>query len=195
MVIKVWRLSDKTNTATLKGHTGPVYALQLTHDSKTLYSGSHDDTIKVWRLSDCTNITTLKGHTLSVHALKLSRDNETLYSGSSDATIKVWRLSDYTNTATLEGHTNTVHALHSSPDNQTLYSGSEDKTVKIWRLKMTPWFEGAHAEFKPTVRALIFELLLAYNLSQCDEGIVIPGLVWDDFRYVICVWIKMQTEV
>ncbi len=42
------------------------------------------------------------------------------------------------------------------------------------------------------MRALIFELLLAYNLSQCDEGTVMLGLPWDDVRHVIGVWVDLQ---
>jgi WD40 repeat protein len=62
--IKLWRLADNTNTATLNGHTGSVLALALSADNQRLYSGSGDLCIKVWRIPLLTWWSEHRHHTL-----------------------------------------------------------------------------------------------------------------------------------
>jgi len=52
--VRLWRLSDGTCTAVLKGHTDSVLALAYTPDGATLASGSVDNTVRLWRLADNT---------------------------------------------------------------------------------------------------------------------------------------------
>ena len=79
---------------TFTGHTGVVYALALSADGGTLFSGSDDQTVKQWDVTQggvpgaesASCVRTFTGHTDAVNALALV-DN-TLFSGSWDRTVK-----------------------------------------------------------------------------------------------------------
>lgn len=99
---------------TLRGHTGPVLALQILASTNTIFSSSMDSTIRVWRLPSKTQDPygpwdaswqpqVLEGHTDAVWDLCLltgttnedSRDGAhkpgaPLVSASADGTVKYW---------------------------------------------------------------------------------------------------------
>ena len=80
-------------TQTLTGHPRYVYALALDQETKTLFSGSADNTVKVWTPDGSGNyhaVETLSGHSAPVYALTYDQDPKTLFSGSTDRSIKVW---------------------------------------------------------------------------------------------------------
>ncbi len=122
----------------LVAHSGPVNALAVSLDGKTLASGSDDNTIKLWSLPDGKLLATLEGHKNRVNALAISPDGKTLASGSDDTTVKLWSLPDGKLLATLEEHKDRVNALVISPDGKTLVSGSgyvgESDSIKLWSL-------------------------------------------------------------
>ena len=47
--IKLWNLASRQQTASLRGHTGPVNALAFSQDGKLLASCSGDGTARLWR--------------------------------------------------------------------------------------------------------------------------------------------------
>jgi WD40 repeat protein len=105
---------------TLNGHTGWVWSVAFSPDSKTLASGSWDETIKLWEVATGKEQATLKGHVGRVLSVAFSPDGKTLASGSGDSTIKLWDMVTGKNTATLKGHTNAVYSVAFSPDGKTL---------------------------------------------------------------------------
>ena len=116
----------------LSGHTSFVNTLEISHDGKTLVSGSADQTIKVWDLATGTELKTLIGHTSFVNTLAIAHDDKTLASGGADLTIRLWDLATGKVLNTFTGHTGFVNTLHFSHDGRILASGSADKTIKIW---------------------------------------------------------------
>ena len=80
---------------TLKEHSDRVVALASDQDTKTLFSGSADQTIKVWTPDgsgnyDASRTQTLSGHSDWVIALAYDQATKTLFSASEDKTVKVW---------------------------------------------------------------------------------------------------------
>ena len=80
---------------TLKEHSNSVVALASDQDTKTLFSGSVDDTIKVWTPDgsgnyDASSTQTLSGHSDYVQALAYDQDTKTLFSADINGTINVW---------------------------------------------------------------------------------------------------------
>ena len=71
-----------------------VVSVAYSPDSKTLASGSLDETIKLWDVATGKERATVMGHTDAVYAnvysVAYSPDGKTLASGSFDRTIKLW---------------------------------------------------------------------------------------------------------
>ncbi|EAW36886.1 Serine/Threonine protein kinase with WD40 repeats [Lyngbya sp. PCC 8106] len=123
---------NPTLIATLTGHSNSVRSVAFSRDSRTLASGSWDNTIKLWDVQTQREIATLTGHSNGVLSVAFSRDSRTLASGSWDNTIKLWDVQTQRQIATLTGRSNSVRSVAFSPDGRTLASGNGDKTIKLW---------------------------------------------------------------
>ena len=121
-------------TRTLDGHSGPVSAVALSADGRTVVSGSYDNSIKVWDVNSGDCLRTLDGHSNWVNAVALSADGRTVVSGSYDNSIKVWDLNSGDCLRTLGGHSSGVSAVALSADGRTVVSGSSDNSIKVWDL-------------------------------------------------------------
>jgi WD40 repeat protein len=56
--IKLWNLASLQQTATLRGHTGPVDGLAFSRDGTLLASSSGDGTARLWRAPSLEDIKT-----------------------------------------------------------------------------------------------------------------------------------------
>lgn len=133
--LKVWELKTGICIKTLRGHSGPVLAIQV-QDNK-LISGSGDRTIRLWHLDTGFCAATLQGHNDAVTCLTMDREGQKIISGSLDRTIKVWSSVSLECINTLdwmssEGHTGVVRCLKA--DDWRILSASDDKTIKVWNL-------------------------------------------------------------
>ena len=106
-------------------------------DSRTLATGSYDQTIKLWNVESAELIRTLNGHTNWVFAVAFSPDGKTLASGGYDKSIRLWNVADGEPKGVLEGHTAAVRSLAFSPDGKHLISGSSDRTVRTLGFEIT----------------------------------------------------------
>lgn len=117
---------------------GPVTALALSPNGKTLAVGGADGSVRLWDLDGglLNERATLKGHSRAVTALAFALDGNTLASGGWDRTVQLWdlRSGEVKKRAVLEGHSLKVLALAFAPDGKTLASGGGDRTVRLWDL-------------------------------------------------------------
>lgn len=59
----------------LNGHTGKIYCIALTNDSKYIASGSFDKTIIIWSLGQLEKIHSLTGHKDAVRDIAAHPNN------------------------------------------------------------------------------------------------------------------------
>ncbi|AKG23018.1 serine/threonine-protein kinase [Calothrix sp. 336/3] len=128
-------LNSSFSEKTLTGHSGYVVSVAISPDTKTLVSGSGDNTIKLWDLKTGKEIRTVPGHSDSINSVAISPDGKTLVSGSGYKDIKLWDLKTGKEIRTLTGHSDNVSSVAITPDGKTIVSGSWDNTIKLWDLE------------------------------------------------------------
>lgn len=93
-VAKVWDLERGLETATLRGHTAEVIALEFANQnasSSLLLTGSFDHTASLWDVRTAQRVSHLMGHTAEVAAATCSFDGHLVATASMDKTVRVRR--------------------------------------------------------------------------------------------------------
>jgi len=126
-------LAEITPPRRLAGHTGQVFVLSWSPDSKLLASGAMDDSVvRLWNASDGQLIRQLEGHTGWIRSVTFSPNGTTLATGSLDKTVRLWDVATGKLIKTLSGHTAFISSLAFAPDGTSLASSSSDGSVRLW---------------------------------------------------------------
>jgi WD40 repeat protein len=88
---KVYDTAKGEEVATLKGHSGIVFAVAFSPDGKKVVTGGDDNTARVWDAATGKALATLEGHTDSVRCTGFDPTGEILVTGSADKTVKLWK--------------------------------------------------------------------------------------------------------
>ncbi|KAJ9646365.1 hypothetical protein H2199_002414 [Coniosporium tulheliwenetii] len=138
--IKVWDLRKKAVTYSLLGHTDTVTSLQVSPDSQTLLSNSHDSTVRTWDIRPFAptdrNIKTYDGAPsgMEKNLYKASWDpkGQRIAAGSGDRSVVVWEASSGKLLYKLPGHKGSVNDVRFSPTEEPIIvSGSSDRTLLL----------------------------------------------------------------
>jgi WD40 repeat protein len=89
---KIYDTAKGEEVATLKGHSGIVFAVAFSPDGKRIVTGGDDNTARVWDAATGRALATLDGHTDSVRCAAFDPSGEILLTGSADKTMKLWKL-------------------------------------------------------------------------------------------------------
>ena len=131
--VRLWQVADGSLLATLKGHSGSVWQVVFSPDSRYLVSSSRDG-VRLWQVLNGTLLRQLAGQIDGA----FSPDRQTLATRSSDYVLRVWRVSDGTLLHTLQTPSRS-DSYAFSPDATFLASaGSEGPgrilTIGLWRV-------------------------------------------------------------
>ena len=170
-LIPIGRLSpnDIEPILTLRGHTAPVTAVQVSPERDLIFSASLDSTIRIWKLPSLTHdpygpydpsfsVQTLEGHTDGIwqllHVTDINSGTDRLVSASADRTVKIWKLSGeryiLDSTVDLE-HLNPTCLYSERNPADAVYVGLSDGLVRMINLASgqlgRPW-STAEGEFQ-----------------------------------------------
>ncbi|OAA74514.1 WD40 repeat-like-containing domain protein [Akanthomyces lecanii RCEF 1005] len=129
--ICVWDRATLTLVRQLRGHAGPVNAVQMR--GNTVVSCSGDFLVKLWNLDTGKTVREFAGHTKGLACSQFSEDGRYIASAGNDKMIRVWDA--HTGTCVHEmraAHDNLVRSLHIDSVSGRLVSGSYDTDIKVW---------------------------------------------------------------
>jgi outer membrane protein assembly factor BamB len=130
--VKLWDVLAGKDLGELTGHTSNVFAAAFSPDSKTLATGSADQTVRLWDMASRTRRAVLEGHADAVWSVAFSPDGKTLASASADRTVKFWDAGTGEERGSLKGHEAEIRAAAFSPDGKTVATCSADWTARLW---------------------------------------------------------------
>ena len=116
--------------AQLTGHGGPVRAIAVSADGKTVLSGSFDTAAIRWSLATESAEQVLRFHSDAVNAVAFLGDGR-MATAAADGQTAIWTPGRQQPDQVFEGHTGPIVGLAVSPDASKLASASWDHTVRI----------------------------------------------------------------
>ncbi|KAF7637313.1 hypothetical protein Mgra_00003281 [Meloidogyne graminicola] len=126
--LRVWFVGTGECTQVLTGHTGGVWALQLSEDGKIAISGSTDRTVRVWNIETGVLMRCLNGHSSTVRCMSLC--GNILVTGSRDCTIRMWNIEEGRCIRPFIGHLAAVRCVKFA--GSSIISGGYDHKIHIW---------------------------------------------------------------
>jgi len=132
--ICVWDRQTGEFLKQLRGHSGPVNAVQLR--GNTIVSCSGDFTVKLWNIETGNVIQTLRNHTKGLACSQFSEDSRYIASAGNDRLINVWNANTHQLMYTIDdAHENLVRSLHIDSISGRLVSGSYDTSIKVYNME------------------------------------------------------------
>jgi RNA polymerase sigma factor (sigma-70 family) len=88
--VNLWDMQTGKLLTTLKGHTGSVFCVVFSPNSKSVFTGSNDQTLRRWEVSSGKELTVYDGHRDRVQVVAVSSDGKSVATASTDGTARIW---------------------------------------------------------------------------------------------------------
>ncbi|PIA14010.1 WD40 repeat-like protein [Coemansia reversa NRRL 1564] len=116
----------------LVGHSGAVFGVDISFDSKYLISGSEDRTARLWSLDTFTNVVCYKGHNYPIWDVAFAPQGFYFATASHDRTARLWSCDHIYALRIFAGHLSDVNCVRFHPNSKYVVTGSSDKSVRLW---------------------------------------------------------------
>ncbi|MCU0569994.1 MAG: LuxR C-terminal-related transcriptional regulator [Oculatellaceae cyanobacterium Prado106] len=140
LTIHLWDANTGQSLApAIEDRKSRIWSITFSPDSKTLVSGSSDQTIRLWDIQEdeeqkiqLLERKKLQGYDRCVRSLAFSPDGTTLISGGSDRTLHLWNVTTQNSIADLDERHGWIWSVAYSPNGQTFASGHDDSRIILW---------------------------------------------------------------
>src|ERR1051325_2861659 len=120
-------------TATLRGHTKKILAIEFSHDGQIVATGSKDGTVRLWNAVTGESLATIVGDS-EVSRVDWSSDDRKLaitYSGEKSWELAVWEV-PVGQQPVLRQRVETIYRFEWSPDGKTFLTLDDQLNVNVW---------------------------------------------------------------
>jgi F-box and WD-40 domain protein 1/11 len=131
--ICVWDRATGALLRQLRGHAGPVNAVQMR--GNTIVSCSGDFKVKLWNIDTGKNIREFVGHTKGLACSQFSEDGRYIASAGNDKVIRIWDANTGEFLREMKAHDGLVRSLHIDSVSGRLVSGSYDTDLKVFDME------------------------------------------------------------
>ena len=132
----VWDAHTEERLHKLIGHTGSIYTLAFSANSRVATGGQKGDTtLRMWDTRTGDLLKTFKGHTDLVRTLAFSPNGDTLARASSDSSLRLWNPETGQQKKVLMEHIDWGSDAAFSPDGEWIASVSGDDKIHLWDRK------------------------------------------------------------
>ncbi|APA10676.1 hypothetical protein sscle_06g054460 [Sclerotinia sclerotiorum 1980 UF-70] len=178
--ICIWDRRSGELIKQLRGHSGPVNAVQMR--GNTIVSCSGDFRVKLWNIDTGKNIREFSGHTKGLACSQFSEDSKFIASAGNDKIIRIWDANTGECLQTIPAHENLVRSLHIDSVSGRLISGSYDQDIKVWDMETghllldfpkwhASWVLGAKSDYRRIVSTGQDPKILIMDFGLGVEGI------------------------
>lgn len=131
--IMIWSIDTQKKLRELKNN-GPVNALAMSNDPRTVFVGGQEPIIKVINVANSQVQRTFVGHTDAINAIEVSPNQQYLLSGSNDKSARLWDLKSGKELFKLNVDCWKVTSVAFSFDSKYCATGCNDGSIKIWEV-------------------------------------------------------------
>ncbi|QSZ34754.1 hypothetical protein DSL72_007612 [Monilinia vaccinii-corymbosi] len=178
--ICIWDRHTGEMLKQLRGHSGPVNAVQMR--GNTIVSCSGDFRVKLWNIDTGKNIREFSGHTKGLACSQFSEDSKYIASAGNDKTIRIWDANTGECVRIILAHENLVRSLHIDSISGRLISGSYDQDIKVWDMESgrllldfpkwhSSWVLGAKSDYRRIISTGQDPKILVMDFGHEVEGI------------------------
>jgi WD40 repeat protein len=127
----------KAKPVSFAAHDGWVFALAVTPDGKTLFTGGTDGKLNSWHSEgDAPKpIRTVNAHRGWVRATAVSPDGKLLATSGNDGKVRLWSTADGAPVMDLPGHSKPVYRVMFTPDGKNLLSADLMGLIITWDVR------------------------------------------------------------
>jgi transcription initiation factor TFIID subunit 5 len=136
IVVSSWLPRERgdsfNNIQTLRGHYGPIFGVDYSHDGRYLISSSEDTTVKLWDANSGDCLVKYSGHTYPVFDVSFSSVDGYFVTSSFDYTSRLWNTDRVYPLRIFTGHEDSVNVARFHPNGNYVATGSKDYTCRLW---------------------------------------------------------------
>ncbi len=129
----LWRLTNFTHLATLKGHTSGIRCLRFAPTGGILATASDDETVRLWQVADSTFLRLIRVPGCPIESIAFSPDGRLLAVGGWGSAITLCEVEKDRLSIINSLSAPFVHSLAFSPDNRLIAAGAYDGSVYLWQ--------------------------------------------------------------